>query len=399
MKHATGLNPQLDNSTTRQLATQKPATRLMKITNVEIKAHCKDPAGAERMLLDLKAKFAGTDEQTDTYFKVKEGRLKLREGNIENSLIYYQRANEAASKRSDVLLYKTQDAAELKPILKQTLEILVIVKKRRKIFFIDQVKFHIDEVDGLGAFLEIEVIDEAGNQDEADLRKQCLHYQRLLSVNDSDLVRVSYSDMILHKKTPEIIVDSTELIKTKLIALTAPSGAGKTTIARHLLKTFDDLAFSISATTRERRPHEEDGRDYYFLSKEEFEQKIANDEFVEWEEVYAGQYYGTLKSEIERIRKAGKHVIFDIDVQGATSIKKVYGDEAMVVFIKPPSPEVLFERLRNRKTESVKSLEKRIARARRELTYEDKFDRVLVNDILEVAFQDGEALIKEFTKI
>lgn len=183
--------------------------------------------------------------------------------------------------------------------------------------------------------------------------------------------------------------------RPKLIALTAPSGAGKTTIARHLLNTFDELAFSISATTREKRAHEIDGKDYYFLSKEEFEQKIENDEFVEWEEVYKGQFYGTLKSEIERILKVGKFVIFDIDVRGATSIKRVYGDEAMVIFIKPPSPEILFERLRNRKTESQKSLEKRIARAKRELTYEDKFDKVLVNDQLDVAFRHAEQLIKD----
>lgn len=185
----------------------------------------------------------------------------------------------------------------------------------------------------------------------------------------------------------------------KLIALTAPSGAGKTTIARHLLKTFDRLEFSISATTREKRAHEVDGRDYYFLTKEEFEQKIANDEFVEWEEVYEGQFYGTLKSEVGHILRANKFAIFDIDVKGATSIKGVYGDEAMVIFIKPPSPEVLFERLRNRKTESAKSLEKRIARARRELAYEDKFDRILVNDDLDTALRDAEILIQRVLNI
>jgi len=181
----------------------------------------------------------------------------------------------------------------------------------------------------------------------------------------------------------------------QLIALTAPSGAGKTTIARHLLKTFDELEFSISATTREKRAHEVDGRDYYFLTKEEFEQKVTNEEFVEWEEVYEGQFYGTLKSEIARIRTTNKFVIFDIDVEGAISIKEIYGDEAMVIFIKPPSPEVLFERLRKRKTESPASLEKRINRARRELTYEDKFDRVLINDDLQIALSDAEQLIRK----
>jgi len=182
--------------------------------------------------------------------------------------------------------------------------------------------------------------------------------------------------------------------QVKLIALTAPSGAGKTTIARHLLKTFDSLEFSISATTREKRAHEVDGRDYYFLTKEAFEEKVANDEIVEWEEVYEGQFYGTLKSEVGRIFRSNKLVIFDIDVEGATSIKRVYGEKALVIFIKPPSPEVLFKRLRNRKTESAKSLEKRIARARRELAYEDKFDRILVNDDLDTALRDAERLIQ-----
>lgn len=185
----------------------------------------------------------------------------------------------------------------------------------------------------------------------------------------------------------------------KLIALTAPSGAGKTTIARHLLKTFDVLEFSISATTRDKRAHEVDGRDYYFLDKEEFEQKIKNDEFVEWEEVYEGQFYGTLKSEVERILRGGKYAIFDIDVKGATSIKQVYGDAAIIIFIKPPSPEVLFERLRKRKTESPASLEKRISRARRELTYEDKFDRILMNDDFETALKDAEQLIRKVLNI
>lgn len=189
-------------------------------------------------------------------------------------------------------------------------------------------------------------------------------------------------------------LEKSEPTTVKLIALTAPSGAGKTTIARHLLKTFDNLSFSISATTREKRAHEEHAKDYYFLTKETFEQKIADDEFVEWEEVYAGQFYGTLKSEIKRILDEGKYIIFDIDVEGASNIKHVYGDEILVVFIKPPSPEVLFERLRNRKTESKKSLKKRITRATHELTYEDKFDAVLINDQLEVALSDAEKLIK-----
>ncbi len=367
----------------------------MKITNVEIKAHCSEPEKIEQILLDLGADFIGLDKQVDTYFKVKEGRLKLREGNIENSLIYYQRPDVGKSKRSDVLLYKPSDIEGLKAILETVHDVLVRVEKRRKIFFIDHVKFHLDTVEHLGNFVEIEAIDKDEGRSEENLRKQCEHYCDLLAVNDSDLVRVSYSDMILDKLEKKTSITT----QSKLIALTAPSGAGKTTIARHLLSTFDELAFSISATTRERRPHEEHGRDYYFLSKEEFEEKIAQEQFVEWEEVYKGQYYGTLKSEIERIRKNGKHVIFDIDVNGASSIKKVYGDEALVIFVKPPSPEVLFERLRNRKTESAKSLEKRIARARRELTFEDKFDCILINDDLKTALLDAEELVKAFTSI
>ncbi len=186
---------------------------------------------------------------------------------------------------------------------------------------------------------------------------------------------------------------------TRLMVFTAPSGAGKTTIVRHLLGTFDELDFSISATTREKRKKEKHGKDYYFISVEEFQKKIKKDEFVEWEEVYENQFYGTLKSEVKRLRELGKHVIFDIDVQGAISIKKVYGDEVHVVFIKPPSQEVLFNRLKNRKTESKKSLDRRINKAIKELKYQDKFDSVLLNDVLEVAFKDAEQMVIDFCQL
>lgn len=186
---------------------------------------------------------------------------------------------------------------------------------------------------------------------------------------------------------------------TRLMVFTAPSGAGKTTIVRHLLATFDELDFSISATTREKRKKEKHGKDYYFISVEEFQKKINQDEFVEWEEVYENQFYGTLKSEVKRLRKLGKHVIFDIDVQGAISIKKVYRDDVHVVFIKPPSKEVLFNRLKNRKTESKKSLERRINKAIKELEYQDKFDSVLLNDKLEVAFDDAEQIVIDFCQL
>ena len=184
--------------------------------------------------------------------------------------------------------------------------------------------------------------------------------------------------------------------KKKLIVFTAPSGAGKTTIVKHLLKKFRFLGFSISATTRQKRDHETDGLDYYFISLDQFREKLENKAFVEWEEVYDNQYYGTLKSEVERVWDLGKHIIFDIDVKGAVSIKNAYPDDTLVIFVKPPSPEILFERLRNRKTESAESLQKRIARAARELTFEDRFDAVLVNNVLEETLIKAENLVLEF---
>ena len=180
-----------------------------------------------------------------------------------------------------------------------------------------------------------------------------------------------------------------------MFIFTAPSGAGKTTIVRHLLEKYDFLDFSISATTRQRRPHEVDGKDYYFLSVEEFDEKIANDEFVEWEVVYEDKY-GTLKSEIDRVWELGKHVVFDIEVKGATNIKKMYGDKCKAIFIKPPSLEILIERLTNRKTESDSSLRKRIARVKREMKYQYTFDGVLVNDLLEVALKEAEFFVETF---
>ena len=185
---------------------------------------------------------------------------------------------------------------------------------------------------------------------------------------------------------------------SKLIVITAPSGAGKTTIVRHLINKFDFLGFSISATTREKRHYEEDGKDYYFMSVEEFKKMRRRRKFLEWEEVYDNQFYGTLKSEVERIWAEGKHIIFDVDVKGATDIKKAYPEETLAVFIKPPSVEVLFDRLRNRKTESEASLKKRFARSKRELKYENKFDQVLVNDDLKKALVEAEGMVIEFVK-
>jgi len=183
----------------------------------------------------------------------------------------------------------------------------------------------------------------------------------------------------------------------KLLVFTAPSGAGKTTVVRHLLDEYRDLlGFSVSATTRKKRKYERGGKDYYFISKEEFKKNIDNDEFVEWQEVYEDQYYGTLKSEVERLWKKGKTVVFDIDVKGALNIKKNYGDDCLVVFISPPSLKILIERLENRGTESQKSLKKRISRVKKEMEYKDKFDMILINDFLPETFRKAEQIVENF---
>lgn len=180
----------------------------------------------------------------------------------------------------------------------------------------------------------------------------------------------------------------------KLLIFTAPSGAGKTTIVRHLLQKFEELDFSVSATSRQPRSGEVNGKDYYFLDPEEFKRKVAAGDFLEWEEVYDNQFYGTLKSEIDRLWALGKCVVFDIEVKGATNIKRLYPKESCAVFVKPPSPEILFKRLRGRKTESEDSLKKRIARAAEELTYENTFDTVLLNDDLDIALLEAEDIVK-----
>ena len=184
----------------------------------------------------------------------------------------------------------------------------------------------------------------------------------------------------------------------KLIVVAAPSGAGKTTIVKHLLETFGELAFSVSATTRAKRDHETDGRDYYFISETDFRQKINNDEFLEWQEVYKGQYYGTLKSEIRRLWELQKVVIFDIDVQGALNIKRAYPKEALLVFVKPPSKEILLQRLKDRNTESEESLARRIEKASFELGFEDKFDVVLLNDDLNSCLVRAEKIVQDYLK-
>jgi guanylate kinase len=182
----------------------------------------------------------------------------------------------------------------------------------------------------------------------------------------------------------------------KLIIFSAPSGAGKTTIVRHLLEQNLNLEFSISATSRGMRHTETNGKDYYFLTEEEFKSKIDNNEFLEWEEVYSGTFYGTLKSEVERIRKNGKNVIFDVDVVGGCNIKKYYGDEALAVFVQPPSVEELRNRLISRSTDSSEVIEKRVAKAEYELTFANQFDRIIVNEVLEKAFDEAEKCVREF---
>ncbi len=182
----------------------------------------------------------------------------------------------------------------------------------------------------------------------------------------------------------------------KIIIFTAPSGSGKTTIVRHLLKKYEFLGFSVSATSRKKRPKEIDGKDYYFLTPEKFQKKVDQDAFVEWEEVYPDKFYGTLKSEIERVWSKNKHVVFDIEVKGATNIKELYPDNSLAVFICPPSISELRRRLTNRKTETESSLKKRLDRAKEEMTYENKFDKVIINDLLEVALEEAEQIIESF---
>lgn len=185
----------------------------------------------------------------------------------------------------------------------------------------------------------------------------------------------------------------------KVIIISAPSGAGKTSIVRHLLATGLPLAFSVSATSRLKRESETDAKDYYFITAEEFKSKIEAGDFLEWQEVYKNQYYGSLKSEIERIWKTGKHVLFDVDVVGGLNIKKEYGARAMAIFVKPPHKEVLKERLCCRGTEDSASLEKRMAKAEYELSFEHEFDKVIVNDCLKTAQQETEALVKQFLNL
>lgn len=182
----------------------------------------------------------------------------------------------------------------------------------------------------------------------------------------------------------------------KLIIFAGPSGSGKSTIVQHLLQNFPQLAFSISATTRQARENEQHGREYYFLDEEDFKNKIAAQEFIEYEEVYKGTLYGTLHTEIERIAKKNQHVIFDIDVVGALNIKKQFGDRALAIIVMPPSLEILSERLKNRATESKEKVAQRLAKASQELEMAQYFDHQLTNDTLQHSLEQANNLVRNF---
>lgn len=182
----------------------------------------------------------------------------------------------------------------------------------------------------------------------------------------------------------------------KLIIFSAPSGSGKTTIVKYLLQKIPYLGFSVSATTRPKRPGEIHGEDYYFLSQQDFKDKIDSGEMIEWEEVYQGTYYGTLRTEIERLWASGKQVLFDVDVKGGLSIKKEYEEKALAIFVRVPSIEILEQRLRSRGTDSEESIVTRLQKVQFEMAFQDDFDVVLVNDHLEEAQQRAVTLVQEF---
>lgn len=188
-------------------------------------------------------------------------------------------------------------------------------------------------------------------------------------------------------------------MSSKLVILSGPSGAGKSTIAKHLLNIEKlNLVFSISACSRKMREDEVNGKDYYFLSIDTFKTKIEDNEFLEWEEVYPKNYYGTLKIEVERLRSAGKNIVFDLDVNGGINIKRFFKDQAISIFINPPSLEALEDRLRSRNTETPENIAKRVRKAKLEMTYASKFDYIITNNNLEETLAEAETLVENFFK-
>ena len=187
--------------------------------------------------------------------------------------------------------------------------------------------------------------------------------------------------------------------KGKIILLVSPSGGGKSTIAKRLFTDFINLKFSVSATTRSPRKGEVDGVHYYFLTQNDFNEKVKNNEFIEWEEFYGGNRYGTLHSEVDKKLKSGYFILIDIEIKGALNIKKIYDHECYGIFIKPPSFDVLKQRLINRGTESTDSLKLRLERAKKELSYADQFDRIIINDDLEIAYNKVKESVSEFLNL
>jgi len=185
-------------------------------------------------------------------------------------------------------------------------------------------------------------------------------------------------------------------MEKKSVIFSAPSGSGKTTIVKHLLQSDLNLEFSVSACSRKPRANEIHGKDYYFLSVEEFRAGIERNEFIEWEEVYKDHFYGTLKRELERIWKAGSFVIFDVDVVGGLNLKRIFGANALAVFVQPPSIQALEQRLIERSTESPEKIKERIAKATREMDYARQFDVIIINDILQNALAEAEKIVSDF---
>ncbi len=188
------------------------------------------------------------------------------------------------------------------------------------------------------------------------------------------------------------------LMKGKSVIISAPSGAGKTTIVRHLLENRHHLEFSVSATTRSPRGSEADGKDYYFLTSDEFRKRIGNDEFVEWEEVYPDRFYGTLKSEMERIWAKGKNVLFDVDVKGGINLKNILGIQSIALFIMPPSLEELEKRLVKRATDNISDIKTRLAKAEAEMEYANQFDSIIINKHIDQTVEEVSSVISSFLK-